>query len=95
MQKKGVGMLDKEQWQKNMGKWSNLDFSRTFKPDDQRIPDPPEEAINEVLKIIGRDSPEGVLNCGACGYISCRDFASTVAKGLAFPEMCHTFNLQE
>nr|MCU0363426.1 hypothetical protein [Bacteroidales bacterium] len=33
-------------------------------------------------------------NCGACGYLSCRDFASTVAKGLAIPEMCHTYNLR-
>ncbi|HQB36878.1 MAG TPA: hypothetical protein PLI41_04955, partial [Bacteroidales bacterium] len=28
------------------------------------------------------------------GYKSCRDFASIVAKGLAIPEMCHTFNLR-
>ena len=25
-------MLDKDLWQKNMEKWSNLDFSRTFTP---------------------------------------------------------------
>jgi transcriptional regulator with PAS, ATPase and Fis domain len=47
-----------------------------------------------VLKIIGKNNPEEELNCGACGYISCREFASTVAKGLAVPEMCHTFNLK-
>ena len=39
-------------------------------------------------------SDEEELNCGACGYLSCREFASTVAKGLAIPEMCHTFNLR-
>ncbi|MDX9929305.1 MAG: [Fe-Fe] hydrogenase large subunit C-terminal domain-containing protein, partial [Bacteroidales bacterium] len=33
-----VGQLDKEQWQKDMDKWSALDFSRTFTPDDQTIP---------------------------------------------------------
>jgi len=26
--------------------------------------------------------------------MSCRDFAATVAKGLAVPEMCHTYNLR-
>ena len=71
-----------------------LDFSRTFTPDDQRIPEPPEEAINEVLKIVGKNNPAEELNCGACGYMSCREFAITVAKGLAIPEMCHTFNLR-
>jgi transcriptional regulator with PAS, ATPase and Fis domain len=91
---KRVNMLDKEQWQKDIEKWSQLDFSRTFTPDDQRIPEPPEEAILEVLKIVGKEDPEEELNCGACGYQSCRQFASTVAKGLAVPEMCHTFNLR-
>jgi hypothetical protein len=91
---KRIGALDKALWQKNMDKWLKLDFSRSFTPDDQRIPEPPEEAVNEVLKIIGKQNPEEELNCGACGYLSCRDFAATVAKGLAVPEMCHTFNLR-
>jgi hypothetical protein len=91
---KRVGTLDKAKWQKNMDKWSKLDFSRSFTPNDQRIPEPPEEAVNEVLKIIGKNNPEEELNCGACGYLSCREFASTVVKGLAIPEMCHTFNLR-
>jgi iron only hydrogenase large subunit-like protein len=91
---KRIGTLDKEVWQKNMDKWLKLDFSRTFSPNDQRIPEPPLEAVNEVLKIVGKNNPEEELNCGACGYMSCREFASTVAKGLAIPEMCHTFNLR-
>ncbi len=91
---KRISTLDKDLWQNNMDKWMKLDFSRTFTPDDQRIPEPPEEAINEVLKIVGKNNPEEELNCGACGYLSCREFAITVAKGLAVPEMCHTFNLR-
>jgi iron only hydrogenase large subunit-like protein len=91
---KRVGKLDNEQWQKDVDRWSKLDFRRTFKTDDQRIPEPPPEAVNEVLKIIGKENPDEELNCGACGYQSCREFAITVAKGLAVPEMCHTFNLR-
>lgn len=91
---KRINVLDKDEWQKNMDKWQKLDFRRTFRPDDQRIPEPPDEAVSEVLKIIGKLGPEDEVNCGACGYMSCRDFASTVAKGLAVPEMCHTFNLR-
>jgi Na+-translocating ferredoxin:NAD+ oxidoreductase RNF subunit RnfB len=91
---KRVGLLDKDLWKKNMDKWSDLDFSRTFTPNDQRIQQPPEEAIIEILKIIGKDNPNDEINCGACGYKSCREFASTVAKGLAIPEMCHTYNLR-
>jgi iron only hydrogenase large subunit-like protein len=91
---KRVDALDKEKWAENMERWSKLNFSRTFRQDDQRIPDPPIEAINEVLKIIGKDNPLDEINCGACGYRSCHEFAATVAKGLAIPEMCHTFNLR-
>ena len=91
---KRVSILDVAQWHKDIERWSKLDFSRTFTPDDQRIPEPPEEAIVEVLKIIGKENQDDELNCGACGYQSCHQFASTVAKGLAVPEMCHTFNLR-
>lgn len=91
---KRVGKLDKEQWKSDMDRWSKLDFTRKFTPNDQRIPEPPPEAILEVLKIVGKDNPDEEINCGACGYLSCREFASTVAKGLAIPEMCHTFNLR-
>jgi Na+-translocating ferredoxin:NAD+ oxidoreductase RNF subunit RnfB len=91
---KRVEVLDHELWQENIEKWSKLDYSRTFNPNDQRIMEPPEEAIIEVLKIVGKNNPDEEINCGACGYLSCREFASTVAKGLAVPEMCHTFNLR-
>ncbi|HEX2975316.1 MAG TPA: (Fe-S)-binding protein, partial [Bacteroidales bacterium] len=91
---KRVARLDKKQWEKDMERWMKLDFSRTFTPDDRRIPEPPAEAVDEVLKIIGKENPDDEINCGACGYLSCREFASTVAKGLAVPEMCHTFNLR-
>jgi len=91
---KRITVLDKELWQKNIDKWLKLDFSRTFTPNDHRIPEPPEESVNEVMKIIGKQDSSEELDCGACGYMSCREFASTVAKGLAVPEMCHSFNLR-
>ncbi|HEX2919845.1 MAG TPA: [Fe-Fe] hydrogenase large subunit C-terminal domain-containing protein [Bacteroidales bacterium] len=91
---KRVASLDDKVWEANIDIWMKLDFSRLFTPDDQRIPEPPPEAVDEILKIIGKNNPNDEVNCGACGYLSCREFASTVAKGLAVPEMCHTFNLR-
>lgn len=91
---KRVEALDKKQWQKNLDRWSSLDLTRTFMPNDQRIPEPSPEAVNEVMKIIGKERSSEEINCNACGYGSCRDFATTVAKGLAVPEMCHTYNLR-
>lgn len=91
---KRVTALEKTLWNKEMDRWKHLNFSRTFTPDDQRVPEPPPEAIDEVLKIIGRLNNDEALDCGACGYLSCRQFASIVAKGLAIPEMCHNYNLK-
>jgi len=91
---KRVSTLDKKQWKEDMERWSDLDLSRRFSVNDQRIPDPSPEAITRVLKIIGRDNRAEELNCNACGYGSCREFAAIVAKGLAIPEMCHTYNLR-
>lgn len=47
-----------------------------------------EERIRMVLESQGKLNPELQLNCGACGYESCRDNAIAVARGLAEPEMC-------
>lgn len=52
---------------------------------DQRLD---ERRIRLVLKRIGKEKPEDYLNCGACGYASCRDKAIAVTRGLAEPEMC-------
>ncbi|SHI09999.1 Iron only hydrogenase large subunit, C-terminal domain [Sporobacter termitidis DSM 10068] len=47
-----------------------------------------EEKIRQVLESQGKLDPELQLNCGACGYESCRDNAIAVTKGMAEPEMC-------
>jgi len=91
---KRVNALNKDQWAKDIERWSVIDLSRSFAANDQRIPEPTEEAITEVLKIVGKDRKAEEINCNACGYKTCREFASTVAKGLAVPEMCHTYNLR-
>jgi PAS domain S-box-containing protein len=47
-----------------------------------------EEEIRSVLEKTGKTNPEEQLNCGACGYPSCREKAIAVLRGLAEPEMC-------
>lgn len=47
-----------------------------------------ESAIQKVLAATGKSDPAQQMNCGACGYKSCRENAVAVIKGLAEPEMC-------
>jgi len=50
-----------------------------------------EESIRAVLARSGKTTAEDELNCGACGYDSCRAKAIAVLQGLAEPEMCIPF----
>lgn len=56
------------------------------------IPDvrvmPPEYEIRRILEATGKFAPEDELNCGACGYNTCRDKAVAVYNGMAQLEMC-------
>ncbi|MDR2053788.1 MAG: PAS domain-containing protein [Treponema sp.] len=45
-------------------------------------------AIEEVLRKLGKTKPEHELNCGSCGYNSCRDKARAVLEGKATLTMC-------
>ena len=47
-----------------------------------------EEQIRRVLEITGKSRVEDQLNCGSCGYASCRLKAIAVIRGMAEPEMC-------
>lgn len=51
-------------------------------------PEISEEAIRAVLARTGKLTPEDELNCGACGYASCRDNAVAVLTGMAEHTMC-------
>lgn len=53
----------------------------------QRVP-PTEVQLREVLREIGKTRPEDELNCGACGYPSCREKAAAVFYGQAEIGMC-------
>lgn len=47
-----------------------------------------EEQINKVLEQTGKSDPKQQLNCGACGYNTCREKAIAVIQGMADPEIC-------
>lgn len=47
-----------------------------------------EKAIDETLRKMGKIRPEDELNCGSCGYDTCREKAAAVLAGKASLEMC-------
>lgn len=58
---------------------------RNRKPKEVEVP---EAEIQSILAMTGKYSKDDELNCGACGYQSCRDKAIACYRGLADPVMC-------
>jgi uncharacterized Fe-S cluster-containing protein len=50
-----------------------------------------ETEIRGVLVRTGKASMEDEINCGACGYPSCREKAKAVLRGMADEEICMPF----
>ena len=72
-----------------------LKLSRSYTPDDQRLPEPTEEDIREILARTNKFFPEDELNCGACGYPTCRAKAVAVHCGMAEDAMCLPFMIDQ
>ena len=71
-----------------------IDLSRTFQNRDQRLVTPEENDITAILKRMGKNKPEDELNCGACGYDTCREHAIAIHKNLAESEMCLPYTIE-
>lgn len=72
----------------------NVNIDATFEPEVvyHRVS---EAEIKAILKKTNKFTEEDELNCGACGYSSCRDKAFAVACGYADVEMCLPFMRQK
>lgn len=87
--------LDKQVWQGEIYNNRNLNLHRTFIPRSQRRPMPNEEKIKEILARTNKLTKQDELNCGACGYPTCRAYAVAIAKDLAEEDMCLPFMIEK
>lgn len=73
---------------KQADKLSGLDMSKVFmpRPIERKTAEP--EAIRQILVSIGKYEPGDELNCGGCGYNTCREKAQAVYEGMAEMSMC-------
>lgn len=56
---------------------------------------PGSKAIEEILKKMGKNSPADELNCGSCGYETCRDKAMAVYFGKSDINMCMPYLIEK
>lgn len=65
-----------------------VEIQKVFEDRSPKEPMPTEAQIQEILKAIGKTTPEDELNCGACGYHTCREKAIAVFQKKAELNMC-------
>ncbi|MEW6661811.1 MAG: [Fe-Fe] hydrogenase large subunit C-terminal domain-containing protein [Bacillota bacterium] len=68
-----------------------LDLTRNYYIEPSRVSLPDETQIRQVLAKLGKHEPADELNCGACGYDTCKEKALAVLAGMAEIEMCLPF----
>ncbi len=59
-----------------------------FPPLKEKGCEPPEKELKAILAKTGKIKPEDELNCGACGYATCREKAWAVYNGFSDVEIC-------
>ena len=65
-----------------------LAVRKQFEPIERKLGVPSETEISAILRQMGKYKPADVLNCGSCGYDTCREKAIAIFQGKAEITMC-------
>ena len=68
-----------------------VELRKTFEFIEQRLQPPTETEIYNILRQMGKFKPSDELNCGSCGYNTCREKAIAIHQGKAEISMCLPF----
>ena len=61
---------------------------KTFSFIERKLQQPSETEIRDTLRQMGKMKPSDELNCGSCGYNTCREKAIAILQGKAEISMC-------
>jgi iron only hydrogenase large subunit-like protein/nitrogen-specific signal transduction histidine kinase len=86
--------FDRAAWSVEMEQLRDLPIGRSFQTASQTLPTPSADEIRTVMIEMGKFGPDDELNCGACGYDTCRAHAVAILRGLAEDEMCLPYTIE-
>ena len=69
----------------------SIDLKKIFTYIEQKNTQPSEYEIASILRQMGKFKPAHELNCGSCGYNTCREKAVAIIQGKAEISMCLPF----
>ena len=65
-----------------------MELKKHFEFIEHKLQMPSDYEINEILRQMGKMKPSDELNCGSCGYNTCREKAIAIYQGKAEISMC-------
>ncbi len=68
-----------------------MNLKKHFSMIEKKLQAPSENDVMTVLRQMGKFKPSDELNCGSCGYNSCREKAIAIIQGKAEISMCLPF----
>ncbi len=68
---------------------------KRFEPIEHRAAMPGETEIRDILREMGKFKPSQELNCGSCGYDTCREKAIAIYQGKAEISMCLPYLMEK
>ena len=71
------------------------ELRKRFEPIEQRAGMPTEAEIRDILREMGKFKPSQELNCGSCGYDTCREKAVAIYQGKAEISMCLPYLMEK
>lgn len=83
-----------ETWHASMERFADIHLTRAYTPRPVTTDMPPEDEIETVLHQLGKYCDDDYLNCGACGYGTCREHAIAIVQGMAETEMCLPYGIE-
>lgn len=85
---RGTVAVNKYSGGDDFGVTTDLPLRRYHTPEPVQRRKPTEEEVQNVLKKLGKDTPKTALNCGCCGYSTCRQMAIAICRNMAQMDMC-------
>ncbi|MDR2799784.1 MAG: [Fe-S]-binding protein [Desulfovibrio sp.] len=73
------------------GRRQSLRVGREYSPAAAAATERAEDDIKKALSRVGKTKPGDELNCGGCGYETCRQFAGALLSGDAETAMCVSY----
>lgn len=70
-------------------------LARSFSNKFEKLDVPKGSDVTKILRATNKFTQKDELDCRACGYRTCREYAVAVHQGLADLEMCLPYNLQQ